>query len=533
MTTFDSQSREDDSLLTFYGRVHPEYDDMLPHWRFCQSTYTGGPRWFAENIFRYHKEGEEEFKARVARAYRPNHTREVVDLVQKYIFKAEIRRDESAPQVVQNFWKHATRSGQSVDDLMGEVSTGSAIAQRVAVVVDSAHRAARDEDGTELAISEAEAEEAHAPIYAYVVMPWDILDYSFNETDGQLNWIKLREYVRDDADPLHSTGETTERIRLWTRSEWLLFTRRNPETKGGKEQVIIEAAGVHNLGEVPVRLVDHASTSNRYRASGLVDDIAYLDRTIANYLSNLDAIIQDQTFSQLAIPAEALPADHKGAKSNMIDMGTKRIFTYSAGVGSHARPEYLSPDPKQAGVIMDAINKNVVQIYSSIGMAGERTKQDNAVGIDNSSGVAKAYDFERINSLLLSKSKRLQAVENWLARMARLWSGEQVAEESDLVTYPDSFDVATLGDELVTAEALQKIGAPIEVRRQQMHEIVLRLFPDVDDKTWKRLKAAVEKWEDNPPLQPPPTGSDKPAAAPSRQGSVTSSTASTPKVNAK
>jgi hypothetical protein len=46
------------------------------------------------------------------------------------------------------------------------------------------------------------------------------------------------------------------------------------------------------------------------------------------------------------------------------------------------------------------INKIINEIYHTVGLAGERTKQDNAMGIDNSSGVAKAYDFERVNAAL-------------------------------------------------------------------------------------------------------------------------------------
>jgi hypothetical protein len=51
------------------------------------------------------------------------------------------------------------------------------------------------------------------------------------------------------------------------------------------------------------------------------------------------------------------------------------------------------------------VNKIIGEIYHSVGMAGERTKQDNAMGIDNSSGVAKAYDFERMNAMLATKAQ--------------------------------------------------------------------------------------------------------------------------------
>jgi hypothetical protein len=93
-------------------------------------------------------------------------------------------------------------------------------------------------------------------------------------------------------------------------------------------------------------------------------------------------------------------------------MGTKRVFTYdgevAASPNSVARPEAGAADP------FTVINKIINEIYHTIGMAGERTKQDNAVGIDNSSGVAKAYDFERMNSLLAAKADSLENAENKL-----------------------------------------------------------------------------------------------------------------------
>jgi hypothetical protein len=96
---------------------------------------------------------------------------------------------------------------------------------------------------------------------------------------------------------------------------------------------------------VPVLPGRHVIGDNRYTVAGLINDIAYLDRAVANYLSNLDAIIQDQTFSQLAMPAQACcRATDKYEK--LVEMGTKRIFLYDGEGG--AKPEYLSPDVKQA-----------------------------------------------------------------------------------------------------------------------------------------------------------------------------------------
>lgn len=508
---------------SLYSSRHPEYENTLAHWEFCDETYRGGREWFEKHLMTYQKEGPKEFADRKKRASRFNHTREAVELVQKYLFKAPAKRDtQGAPESVAKFWQRSMRNGLGIDQLVRIGSTRNSVLGRVAVVVDNNLRA---KVGDTDVVSVADAEESGYSIYAYVVQPQDIMDYAFDDDgDGQLLWIRLREFTRDDKDPFKSNGTTWERQRLWTRDGWYLFER--PRDKKGmpkKGEAELITQGEHNLGRVPVYLFDHSVSDKKYAPPSLIDDIAYLDRQQANYMSNLDAIIQDQTFSQLAIPAQALGGDQTQAKENIVEMGTKRLFTYDgSGPG---KPEYLSPDPKQAGVIHDTISKIINEIYHTIGLAGERTKQDNSVGIDNSSGVAKAYDFERVNSLLLSKAKQCEVFENWLVSIVCDWAGETQPEEQ-LVTYPETFDVAGLADEMVIAEALSKIGAPMDLRKEHMLIILEKMFPQVTKERYAELKKSIEAWklEDTVPVAKQMAADAKPAAAPNRQGSVTSDT---------
>lgn len=536
-----------DELRAFYDRRHPAYAELLPHWYFLEAAYRGGRAWFGSNIFRYLKEGDEEFKQRVERAYRFNHTREVVELVQKYLFKGEVKRNVSeAPQAVQDFWKRATLTGLDISQLMRTVSAGKSTVGRIAVVVDNNFQAEVEvaplnegEAPTKRPVSIAEAKDQNFRIYAYTVTAKDILDYAWDEDgDGELLWVKLRETIRDDKDPMTSSGDLIERVRLWTRTGWSLY--EEVETSGYKvlsgkrktnTKIELKGSGTHNLGFVPVRFADHTISEDPYRVPALIDEIAYLDKAVTNYLSNLDAIIQDQTFSQLAIPAQAVQQGDDMFQK-VLEMGTKRVFVYDGGSGSTAKPEYLSPDPKQAGVILSVINKVINEIYHTIGLAGERTKEDNAVGIDNSSGVAKAYDFERVNSLLLSKAQICQSVENWIVNTVLAWSGEKPVEEN-LVTYPSTFDIASLNDELVTAEALAKLNAPIEVRREQMRSLVEKIFPQLKKELREKIEKDIAKWLEGMDLLPVPTAFGKPAnpaakpvSAPNRQGEVTSRTPS-------
>ena len=470
-------------LKDFIKRRHPEYDLRVEHWNFVEATYEGGRSWFnGSNIFRYVKEGEKEFEDRLNRCYRFNHTREVVDLVDKYLFKVEIARNsENAPESVKAFWQKATLSGLSIDDLVRRISNRASTFGRVWVVVDNTKTGA--------VTSLKEEREAGVQTYAYIVPPQHALDMSYDDK-GELNWILFYEETRDDEDPLNSDGSVISRYRLWTRTNWTLFTVSNVKSEKGK--ISIQGPIEHEFGSVPAFAADCVMTPDSlYSAAGLIDDVAYLDRAVANYLSNLDAIIQDQTFSQLAMPAQGLLPGEAGY-DKLVEMGTKRIFTYDGQGG--AAPFYLSPDVKQAQLILSIISKIINEIYHTVGLAGERTKEDNSQGIDNSSGVAKAYDFERVNSLLSAKADSLEEIENKLAHFVARWHGDEAKIKEELVAYPKNFDVRGLYDEFEIAGRLALIEAPDEVRREQMKAIIDKLFPKIAEDIKKKMLDELKTW---------------------------------------
>lgn len=479
----------EDPLLKLIRRRHPLYETRLPHWNFVEATYEGGRDWFSEHIFKYVKEGDAEYAERVKRAYRFNHTREVVDLVGKYLFKMPVaRRVEDAPDPVKRFWKSSTRNGLDITSYAKRIELMASIFGRVWVVVDSTIQVPTNADGAPAVVSRAD--EQAGQIYSYVVRPQHVLDLSYDEA-GELNWILIHELKRDDEDPMSSSGAMVDRFRLWTRTNWTLFEAR----KEGRRTVVVQIdSGEHNLGIVPVFPADNTISEEPYTAPGLIDDIAYLDRAVANYLSNLDAIIQDQTFSQLAMPAQGvLPGED--AHDKLMAMGTKRIFTFDGEANSP--PFYLSPDVKQAQLILQSIMKIINEIYHSVGLSAERTKDDNGGGIDNASGVAKSYDFERTNSLLASKADSLERTENRLVKLVCLWAGDE-PPENDLVTYPRDFDTRGLYDEFEIGARLTLLNAPEGVRREQMKMLIDKLFPALSDSERKAMEDELADWPPDP-----------------------------------
>jgi len=496
-----NNSPEQKALQTLIKRRHPMYEETKDHWAFLESTYNGGREWFKQNVHRYLKEGDLEYNNRLERAYRFNHTREVVDLLNKYLFKQNIKRGvDDAPDSVKEFWEKSTRNGLAIKDFARQISKKTSIFGRIAIVIDN--NAPPEVEG----MSKADVADMDIRTYAYIVPPDQILDHSFDD-GGDLNWILLKEIRRDDVDPMTSSGKEEVYYRLWTRTRWVLMTVK---TVGRIKSVIVEDQADHNLGCVPVVLADNIVSDDLYVTPSLIDDIAYLDKAVGNYLSNLDAIIQDQTFSQLAMPAQNLmPGDDDYNK--LVDVGTKRIFVYDGENG--AKPFYLSPDVKQAGILLEVINKIINEIYHTVGLAGERTKQDNSQGIDNSSGVAKAYDFERVNALLAAKADSLEIIENKIVQIVAKWNGEEdKVEDKIFVSYPDTFDTRGLYDEFDLAARLMLIEAPDAVRQEQMRILLDKMFPQLKESLRAQMESQLKDWP-VPPL-PAPGTPGAPGAAP-------------------
>ena len=481
-------------------RRHPSYERLKGEWDFFEHTYDGGRDWFEKNIHRYIKEGDEEFRGRLKRAYRFNHTREIIDLINKYLFKQRISRNENdATDAVKKFWEKTTNTNLSIKDFMRQVSRLTSLYGRIAIVVDSTYTLPQNEEGEKRVISRKEQDEMlndkTKGIYAYVVPPQLFLDCGYDKS-GELNWVLIAEAVRDDDDPMTSSGNIKYNYRLWTKNDWKLFANLGTEESPRVEEI---DSGDTFLGHVPIIIAENMITDNQYETPSLVNEISHLDRAVANYLSNLDAIIQDQTFSQLVVPAQSMLNGE--AEQKLREMGTNRIFSYDASNATTA-PQFISPDVKQAQLIIDAINKIINEMYHTVGMAGERTKQDNSLGIDNSSGVAKAYDFERVNALLASKADSLELVEHKLVRLVMLWSGEDDGklpnDNQRLVDYPDNFDSRGLYDEFDIAARLMLIEAPDEVRRKQMEAVITKLFPQVGEEQLKKLLDSLKDYPIDP-----------------------------------
>jgi len=440
------------------------------------------------NLFKFHKEGKEEFKHRKDRACRDNVSRNIVETFTAHLFKAPITRDfEKAPESIKQFAGQATRGHNRMDleTFMRTVSDRSSVVSPLYVVVDMP--TLPEELSHKPILTEADTQEM-AP-YAYTVYPTDVLDFGVDD-DGEFTWVLIRESYRNDIDPEESDGKVITQFRLWTRSEWRVYSPAEND-KGW----ILKSSGSHPLAKVPVVRVVHKEGSDIYNAIGMIDDIAYKDRAIANYRSCLDCIIHDQTFSTLWIPDKGIVAsterDAQGKRQAMIRAATNRAAVFNDQ--AQHQPFYLSPDAAQAEIIKTLIEELRAEVWEDALMGSESRSKSTGPA----TATEKEHEFEKLNGALGDKAANLEAAERRILELVALWNGETPKEEELAAwsSYPRRFNIQALVDEISDLLQVQKITGLSQsptFMTKVIERFIRRYLPDISEEDMDTIRTEIE-----------------------------------------
>lgn len=433
---------------------------MQAHWAFLAESYRGGPVWFNDgNLPKYPSEHPEKYACRKASASRDNYTREVVDSHTGYLFQTKPAR-EGQPKLTA-FWSAAKRSAGDMDDLMAEAATLSARDGRVAIVIDKPQG---------VALSAADEK---LP-YAYPVTVLDLLDWAYG-VDGELLWILTCERVRDDQDPMSPDGgKVTEQYRLRTRDGWSLWRKGENGQPAAVDEGTWRADG-SSFGRVPVVIVDHQDSDDEWAPPGLVDEIARIDRKIAQEESSVHEVVTWQ-----GAPTLTFPGDSK----TPITLGVAGVICYSKE--SPNPPSFLVPDPG----FLSALQERIEQMKDRIReLANLPTAKTGA----NQSGESKRWDSLVLQARLCAKAANLQAAELAIAQIVDLFMGGDGQPEVS-IQYPSRFDVTTLTDDVTAAISLNELpGAASPTYRVQLQQRLARKsLPDLDATTQAVIDEEIE-----------------------------------------
>ena len=448
------------------SKRHPAYSSWIARWEFFLDSYFGGDEYCKKNLFKYFKEGDEEFIARTIRSYRENHSRRIIDLITSYLFKETPVRVSNGTQI-SKFIANADGKGGTLDHFMKGVSQLSSAMGRIYVVIDKEPVPEAQKTGT------LKDNFLTVP-YCYPIYPQDVLDVSFDKF-GKVKWALIRENNREGDDSINTAASVIKnQYRLWEKGRWSLYNDSGARIGGGAT----------DLDCCPVIAIDNEEIVNSvYSGHSLIADIAYLDRAIFNNWSRLDTIVCDQTFSQLIFPVEGLlaeVAEDEELRNQFMTLATNRILLYSSQAA--AAPSYISPDAAQAQFILDMIQVQVKQLYSSIGLQAEGNTEN-----VKASGVAKAYDFDKLNRLLANKADNLETAEKRILDIVKEWSGQ--TSSSVEVRYPTEFDTRSLVDDLAIAERLILLDISDTLMKELNKNLAAKALPKTDDK----MIAAINK----------------------------------------
>lgn len=449
------------------ARRHPEYDGMVPRWDFWLESYQGGDDYINEtNLFRYFKEGKQEYDQRKARAYRENHCRWCIDLINTYLFKSDVVRKTKNAHL-QEFFDNFDGKGNPIESCMKTNSQYSSALGRVYIVVDKKHISDDKKTGTQ-------ADNLTNKPYTYRVFPQNVLDLAKDEA-GALKWILIKEERRDDDNPFTSSGDIKTVYRLWQKGGWTLYD------ESGKE---IESAQT-GMPVIPIVVLNNEART-QYTGQSLIADIAPLDRAIFNNWSRLDTIVNDQAFSQLIYPVEGLPqeiVEDDELRNKFLVMATSRVLFYHASAG--VPPAFIAPDAAQAEFILSMIETQTKQLYAMLGLQGETGTE-----VNEQSGVAKAYDFDKIDKLLTSKAKNLENTELEITEIWKLWMNVSVDDIE--IQYPDEFDIKGLIEEITEAERLTEMNISSTLNKELYKNIAAKALPKAGEDVIKKIYAEID-----------------------------------------
>lgn len=449
------------------SRTLPDYSSRKDNWDFMKSSYIGGKSYINAHLFKYYIEGDDEFRDRKARAHRENHCKRVVDLFTSYLFQEQPIR-QTTDKRLEEFHNNIDGKGKRIDQFMKIVSLWSSVLGRVYVMIDKPSLSDSQITGTAYDNVNPKAQP-----YCYMIFPQDIIDIAFNEDDS-VKWVIIHEHVRDDDDPILSSGDIINRFRLWTANDWYLFDDKGHQT----------GAGSHGVGTVPMAVID-SEDNDLYDGQSMIGDIAYLDRAIFNNWSRLDAIVCDQTFSQLVFPIEGMVGDIANDAAIMeqyMKIAHNRILFYSSQ--AQVPPAYISPDASQAQFILSMLESLTTQLYASLGLKAETASEPMA-----QSGVAKAWDFDKLDKMLSSKADNLEEAERTINEMFNRWVGSTA---ECVVDYPEKFDTRSLADEIAMAQELSVMRISDTFTKEIEKMVAIKSLPKAKEEVMAKIMSEID-----------------------------------------
>jgi len=407
-----------------------------------------------EYLIQHKREKADKYNKRQELAYYLNYTAPCVNSHVDPIFRQEIKRDWKGPgsTLWEQFTENTDNAGTKIQGLAKRAALGAKLFGVNFIVMDNAK---------EQPETLGQAIDSHVLPYAFIVEPDRVLPEQV-KTDrfGRLTQFSYIE--PKDRDGVNQADDDYN-IRTWTTTGWVLTD------KDGK---LLEQ-GEHSLKRVPVtvwpsREMDPAVVFQPSEFAAIVKTNHHLYQ-LCSWLSE---ILQNQAFSILIYPSR---------EGTALTIGTDNALGFD-GEASHA-PAFIAPPADPATMLENQIDRLIQEIYRMANLTLVTGVQK------QTSGVSKAWDFERTNQTLSDFAANCQAAEKDLADVFALWVGQALTYT---VEYPTDFKIVDVADELANAETAVGLNLGSTFLIEVAKKVLAAYLPGLDTKVFDKVVAEIE-----------------------------------------
>ena len=427
--------------------THKDYKENVNLWEYFIRSYNGGYDYtIGQYLNRYNLELDNEYNQRLGNTPCDNHCKNIIQIYSSFLFRVKASRDFGSmaeEPSLESFLKDADLEGNNFNSVMKQAQNYAAIYGHVFMVLDKPAIQTR-----------TRADELNQEIRPYIsiVTPENVLDWNFKrEVNGKyyLDYLKVREEVDKD-------GGTYFRLWFPDRIETIYSKddRSDPTTIDTVDNLI---------GKIPAVILYNSKSHKRGIGQSDLQDIADLQKSIYNELSEIEQLIRLTNHPSLVKTPSVNASAGAGAVIEMPDE-----------MDSNLKPYLLQPSGQNLNGLMDSINHKVDAINRIAHTGAVRTTKQQV-----SSGIALQTEFELLNARLSEKADNLEIAEEQLFRCYAMFQNTTFDGE---INYPDSFNIRDYASDLIYFQQAKAMSIGSPTFNKEVDKEIARAVVDDDEK---------------------------------------------------
>ena len=427
--------------------THKDYKENVNLWEYFIRSYNGGYDYtIGQYLNRYNLELDNEYNQRLGNTPCDNHCKNIIQIYSSFLFRVKASRDfgsMSEEPSLEPFLKDADLEGNSFNSVMKQAQNYAAIYGHTFMILDKPAIQTR-----------TRAEELNQEIRPYIsiVTPENVLDWNFKrEVNGKyyLDYLKIREEVDKDGGTY---------FRLWFPDRIETIYSKDDRS----DPTIIDTAD-NLIGKIPAVILYNSKSHKRGIGQSDLQDIADLQKSIYNELSEIEQLIRLTNHPSLVKTPSVNASAGAGAVIEMPDE-----------MDSNLKPYLLQPSGQNLNGLMDSINHKVDAINRIAHTGAVRTTKQQV-----SSGIALQTEFELLNARLSEKADNLEIAEEQLFRLYAMFQNTTFDGE---IVYPNSFNIRDYASDLIYFQQAKAMSIGSPTFNKEVDKEIARAVVDDDEK---------------------------------------------------